>query len=345
MGCLRHSLSLNFDNSMKHLTILVPAGEGNNLSSIVGSYKIFTRANQIFEDRAQQPVFDITVAGETQQQGYYQGLFNIQPHCHYSELDKTDLIIIPAINHHDQGIVELNHALTAWVKDQYKQGAEVASICTGTFLLAATGLLNGKVASTHWSAREKFMTMFPEVDLKTELLITDENGIYTNGGAYSFLNLLFYLVEKYYDRATALLCSKIFQIDIGRHSQAEFIIFSNQKQHTDELVKRIQLYIEKHYAEKLSVDQLCSMFAINRRNFDRRFLKATSNTALEYIQRTRAEVAKRNLETSRKTITEIMYEVGYTDTKAFREMFKKITGLSPAEYKEKYNRESVRFQV
>src|SRR4030095_2416292 len=183
--------------------------------------------------------------------------------------------------------------------------------------------------------------MFPKVDLQTDKLITDENGIYTNGGAYSFLNLVIYLIEKYYDRQTAIFCAKVFQIEIDRQSQSAFIMFKGQKLHGDEIVKKAQAYIENHPEEKISVEVLSSKFSVGRRNFDRRFIKATGNTPLEYSQRVKIESAKKTFETTRKTINEVMYEVGYSDVKAFREVFRKITGMSPLEYRGKYNKEAV----
>jgi transcriptional regulator GlxA family with amidase domain len=228
-----------------------------------------------------------------------------------------------------------------WIEQQYKGGAEVASICTGAFLLASSGLLDGRTCSTHWAAAENFRTMFPKVNLQTDKLITDEKGIYTNGGAYSFLNLMIYLVEKYYDRQTAIFCSKVFQIEMDRQTQSEFAIFTGQKSHGDEMVNKAQAYIETNLQEKISVEHLSSRFSVGRRNFDRRFIKATGNTPVEYSQRVKIESAKRALESSRKTVNEVMYEVGYSDVKAFREVFKKITGMSPLEYRTKYNKEAV----
>jgi transcriptional regulator GlxA family with amidase domain len=129
-------------------------------------------------------------------------------------------------------------------------------------------------------------------------------------------------------------------IDIDKVSQSPFIIFQGQKTHDDEPIKKAQEFIEHNFEERISVDQLASMFALGRRNMERRFKKATSNTVVEYIQRVKIEVAKKNLETGRKNVNEVMYDVGYTDPKAFRTTFKKITGLSPVEYKSKYNKEA-----
>ena len=335
---------------MKHLTIIVPDGE-NNLSSIVGAYKIFTRANEYwkkpdgsdgYRDRTgRKELFKIELAGISKKVEFYEGLFTVKPHTNISAITKTNLIIIPSLNHNYQKALKGNKLLIDWIAKQYKEGAEIASICTGAFMLASTGLLNGKSCSTHWAVADNFRTMFPEVNLQTDQLITDENGIYTNGGAYSFLNLMIYLVEKYYDRQTAIFCSKVFQIEIDRKSQSAFTIFTGQKLHGDEMVKKAQAYIESKLDEKISVEDLSSMFAVGRRNFDRRFIKATGNTPIEYSQRVKIESAKKAFENSRKTINEVMYEVGYSDVKAFREMFRRITGMSPLEYKEKYNKEAV----
>ena len=325
---------------MKHLTIVVPEGE-NNLSSITGAYEILTRANQYWKESGQKELFTIELAGISKKVEYNAGLFTIKPHTHISAIAKTHLIIIPSLNHNYQKAVKGNKPLIDWIENQYKHGAEVASVCSGAFLLAAAGLLDGKSCSTHWIVADNFRTMFPKVNLQTDKLITDENGIYTNGGAYSFLNLLIYLVEKYYDRKTAIYCSKVFQIEMDRQSQSAFTIFTGQKLHEDETVKKAQSYIESKLHEKISVEHLSSRFTVGRRNFDRRFIKATGNTPLEYMQRVKIESAKKTFENSRKTINEVMYEVGYADVKAFREVFRKITGMSPIEYRNKYNKEAV----
>jgi transcriptional regulator GlxA family with amidase domain len=324
----------------KHLTILVPDGE-NNLSSIVGAYKIFTRANEYQKETGREELFKIELAGISKDVEFYEGLFTVKPHTHIDAVKKTDLIIIPSLNHNYQKSVQGNQPLIDWIEQQYKHGAAVASICTGAFMLAASGLLDGKNCSTHWAVVDDFRILFPKVNLQTDLLITDENGIYTNGGAYSFLNLMIYLVEKYFDRQTAIFCSKVFQIEIDRNSQSAFSIFTGQKSHGDEVVQQAQTYIETNLHEKISIEHLSSRLAVGRRNFDRRFIKATGNTPVEYAQRVKIESAKKAFENSRKTINEVMYEVGYSDVKAFREVFRKITGMSPLEYRGKYNKEAM----
>ncbi|MEO8515351.1 MAG: helix-turn-helix domain-containing protein [Flavobacterium sp.] len=322
---------------MKRITILIPEGE-NNLSSIAGTYEILNKANNYWKSMGKKDIYTIETAGISKEVELQNSLFSIKPHTHISTIDKTYLLIIPSMNHNYDTVVKANELLINWIEKQYKNCAEIACICTGSFLLASTGLLDGKTCSTHWAAADNFRKMFPKVDLQTDKLITDENGIYTNGGAYSFLNLMLYLIEKYFDRPTAIYCAKIFQIEMDRSSQSAFTIFTGQKLHSDEIVKEAQNYIESKIDEKISVDYLSNMYAVSRRNFDRRFIKATGNTPIEYMQRVKVESAKKALETSRKTINEVMYEVGYSDVKAFREVFRKITGISPLEYKSKYNK-------
>jgi transcriptional regulator GlxA family with amidase domain len=330
---------------MKRLTILVPDGQTNlsTVASIVGAYEIFIRANAYWKNNHKKDLLKIELAGVSRKADFYDGLFSVKPQVNISEIKKTDLIIIPSLARDYEQALKGNKLLVAWIEKQYESGAEIASMCTGTFMLAAAGLLNGKTCSAHWSATNTFRAMFPEVKLQTDQLITDEKGIYTNGGAYSFLNLVIYLVEKYYDRGTAIYCAKIFQIEMDRESQSAFTIFSGQKSHGDEVVKKAQAYIESNLHERISIEDLSSRFAVGRRSFDRRFIKATGNTPVEYSQRVKIESAKKSLETSRKTINEVMYDVGYSDVKTFREVFRKITGMSPLEYRGKYNKEVAAF--
>ncbi len=327
------------DFTMKQVTIVVPNGD-INLSSITGSFQILTRANEYWQRIGNKPIMEVRIAGFVTELKLDDGLFSIHP-VNIKDIKKTDLLIIPSVNYDYENVIKENEELISWIGELYKGGAEIASICTGAFLLAATGLLEGKTCSTHWNAASDFRRMFPNINLQTDRLIAVERGIYTNGGAFSFLNLILFLVEKYFDRQTAIRCSKVFQIDIERTSQSPFFIFQAQKNHGDELVGKAQAYIEEKLSEKISFEELASKLAISRRNFDRRFIKATGNTPVEYLQRVKVEVAKSTLEKGRKSIFEVMNEVGYSDDKAFREVFKKITGLSPLDYKAKYNRANV----
>jgi len=328
---------------MKHLTIIFPDERSNfsTVACIAGTFEIFAAANSYRRSTGKKDLFTVALAGSTKKEELYGGMFTVKPQANIAEIDKTDLIVIPSSVPFYQKAGKENELIIDWIKKQHKAGAEVASICSGAFMLASSGLLDGRKCSTHWVHADAFRKQFPQVDLQADQLITDEKGIYTNGGAYSFLNLMVFLVEKYYDRQTAIYCSKIFQIEMDRNSQSAFAIFTGQKLHGDEMVEKAQTYIESKLHEKISIEELSSRYAIGRRNFDRRFIKATGNTPVEYAQRVKIESAKKALETSRKTVNEVMYEVGYSDVKAFREVFRKITGMSPLDYRSKYNKDAV----
>ena len=325
---------------MKHISILVPNGNAV-LSSVIGPYKIFNSVNEhlINTGQANAPVFDVKLVGLNSGTELYGGAFSIRTDHTIDEIEKTDLIIIPALIGDIGEELRKNFAFIPWIREQRaKHNTEVASLCMGAFLLAETGLVNGKACSTHWLGAEQFKSLYPKVNLIPEKVITEDDGIYSSGGAYSFLNLILHLVEKYAGREATIWCSKLFEIEIDRVSQSQFTIFRGQKEHDDEPIKKAQLYIEDNFGEKISVEYLAEMFAISRRNFVRRFKKATANTPSEYIQRVKIEAAKKSLESTSENVTEVMYQVGYSDTKAFRNLFRKLTGLSPLEYRNKYNR-------
>jgi transcriptional regulator GlxA family with amidase domain len=321
---------------MKTISILVTRG-ATALGSIEGSFIAFSRANDILQRLGREPMFKIHLVGITNDPETYAKLFTVRPDLSIDDTFKSDLVIIPAVNGDMTEVIEANRAFFPWIVEQHRQGAEVASLCVGAFLLAATGLLEGRKCATHWMAQNDFRKMFPEIELVSEKVITDERGVYSSGGANSFWNLLIYLIDKFAGRDVAIMCAKIYEIEIDRDSQSPFIIFTGQRDHEDEPIREAQVFIESNFQKKITVEQLAAMSTLGRRTFERRFKKATSNTVIEYVQRVKIEAAKKSLETSRKNVSEVMYDVGYTDTKAFRTTFKKITGLSPIDYRNKYN--------
>lgn len=320
---------------MKHISILVP--ESIVLDSITAPRYLFTAVNSFLASAGKPPAFEVHLVGLSKEIRLHDGLFSVHPDSLLQNVSKTDLILIPALTGDLKQALVQNQAFLPWIKAQHKNGAEVASLCIGAFLLASTGLLDGKKCSTHWLFAHEFRQMFPDVTLVADKIVTEESRIYTSGGANSYWNLLLYLVEKYTDRAMAVLAAKFFAIEIDRDSQSAFMMFNGQKGHEDEPIRKAQAFIESNLAEKILVEDLAAKFSIGRRNFERRFKKATNNSPVEYIQRVKIEAAKKGLETSRKNVNEVMYEVGYSDTKAFRSVFKKITGLSPIQYRNKYN--------
>jgi transcriptional regulator GlxA family with amidase domain len=324
---------------MKHISILVP--KGAILGSLEGSRQLLTQVNEFFKAQGKEPVFKVQLVGLQKETSLSGGRFTANADALITDVTQTDLVIIPAIDGNMQEALQENKAFIPWIVNHHNRGAEVASLCLGAFLLASTGLLSGRKCATHWMAENLFRNMFPDVQLVTEKIITDEKGIYSSGGAFSYLNLILYLIEKYTGRDMAVLAAKVFAIEIERSNQLSFTIFQGQKGHDDAIIRKAQEFIEKNYHEKITVDQIASMLALGRRNLERRFRKATANSVVEYIQRVKIEAAKLSLESSRENVNDAMYKVGYTDPKAFRVSFKKITGLSPVQYRNKYNRMAV----
>lgn len=325
---------------MKHISILVPQGDCS-VVNIQGTHQILSEVNGVLARAGKPPIFKIQLVGIRKQNSAINGLFTIHPDVLIGEVEHTDLIIIPAVHGNKKKAIDDNREFGPWLVQQHKQGAAIASLCIGVFILASTGLLNGRKVATHWVEADSFRQMFPDVNLVPDKIITEDRGIYTSGGAYSWLNLVLYLIEKFAGRDMAILCSKLFEIQIDRESQSPFIIFMPQKQHEDDVIKQVQEYIEKNYEEKISVDELALKFGLSRRNLERRFRKVTYNSIVEYLQRVRIEAAKLTLERNRENVNEAMYKAGYNDIKAFRTTFKKLTGLSPLEYRNKYSKLSM----
>ncbi len=322
---------------MKNVSILVP--ETAVIEAVADPHYMFKAVNQFLLASGNKPLFNVQLVAINKEVKLENSLFTVHIDKQLKDVKQTDLVFIPAISGDMATALEHNKELVPWIIEQYNNGAELASLCIGAFLLASTGLLNGKKCSSHWNSANEFRQMFPQVELVDGSIITEENGIYSSGGANSYWNLLLYLVEKYTDRDTAILASKYFAVDIDRESQSAFMLFQGQKNHDDEPILLVQEFIEANYADKISVDMLADKFALGRRSFERRFKKATGNTVVAYLQRVKIEAAKRSFESSRKNINEVMFDVGYTDTKAFRTVFKKITGLTPIEYRNKYNKQ------
>lgn len=321
---------------MKRISLLVY--EDAVLSALSGPLDILVGTNRFLEEAGRPPAFEIELVSER--------LKNIRLHlpaqfiCQKTliEATDTDLIIAPAFNGEPEAVLEKNRALVDWIEALHRKGAEVASLCYGSYFLAEAGLLAGKPCTSHWMTVDHMQQRYPEAEVLPDAVITDREGVYTSGGAFSSLNLLLYLVEKFCGREISIQISKLFSVDLDRVSQAHFAVFQGQRDHDDEEILKAQTYIEQHYDEQISIEEVAAQTHMSRRHFVRRFKQATHNTPLEYLQRVKVEAAKKGLETGTQNISTLMYEVGYNDAKTFREVFKRFTGLTPQAYRAKYSR-------
>lgn len=323
------------------MLVTVFAPERGVIEAVTPPYRTFKTANDFLVSAGKEPRFEVEYVGLTEYVSANDGEYTIKMNRLLKDVDKTDLLIIPPVYGDLAEGMRVNAEAIPHIQRLYRAGGSVASLCIGAFLLAETGLLNGKKCSTHWAYLQEFKDRYPKTEVRDGAIITEVENIYSSGGAGSLWNLILYLVEKYTDRETAIAISKNFALDIDRNSQAVFTVFKGQKNHSDAEIRKVQEYIEKNYTEKITIDDLASIANTGGRTFQRRFTQATNNTPYEYIQRVRVEAAKRFFEASRKNVSEVMFDVGYTDTKAFRDVFRKVTGLTPVEYRNKYAKVAV----
>lgn len=251
---------------------------------------------------------------------------------------KPDLIFIPAFNTDKmpETIAE-NSVYIPWLKQQFLEGAQIASYCTGAFLLGATGLLDGKMATTHIDACPAFASAFPLIKLDPNKIVTGDGGLYTSGGATSGFHLMLYLIQQYCGKQMAVRIAKVFAIDMDREQQTYFASFIPTQNHQDELVAMAQQKIAAAYQEAETIEEMIKDIPASRRNIARRFKQVTGITPIEYLQKIRIEAAKKLLEQTHQQMTEVMFNCGYNDPKAFRKIFRKTVGMTPTGYRDKFN--------
>lgn len=314
---------------MKNISILLPFGNhAISIASTITILDIAQRMNCSLEYQLVAPRSKRLVDMKP---------FKLKADATIAEITSTDLIIIsPIVAGAQQEVLTQNQPLIDWVKAQYEAGAEVVSLCTGAYILAATGLLAGKEASSHFSAIKDLQKRFPEVLWRKEKIITEQERLITSGGALSSLNALIYWLLKYYDKRRIMTIAKNLQLEYPRASQKPFYIFANQKNHQDALVLKVQEYMEQHQGGLLNFDALAEKHHISRRSLNRRFRNATGESLRSYQQRILVERAKEYLENQTITIQELAYALGYVDVNSFRNLFHKVTGTLPYEYQKKF---------
>ena len=323
---------------MKHISIL--ALNGCLGPSVVGPMELFQGVNDYFfeHDLDQYPFFEVDVVGLSKMPMETGHCMSLNCSKTLNEVRHTDLILIPAVQVNRLPNTQAeNQQFIEWIQERSRlNNAEVASMCVGAFILAATGLLDNRPCSTHWAAVPLFKQMYPHIELQPEHIITDNNGIYTSGGAMAYQYLALYLIGKYCGRAVALWASKLFLIDMERSSQLHFSTTKAPQNHTDTPILEAQRIIESNFRDNIKVETIADEVAMSKRSFIRRFKKATGHTPIQYIQAVKIDAAKEALEMTDQTVNEIMYDVGYSDVKSFRNLFKKLTGLSPIDYRKKF---------
>ncbi|MCE6988265.1 GlxA family transcriptional regulator [Dyadobacter sp. CY323] len=307
----------------------------HRLLSVAALLDVFESVNNFYEKANEPAFFNINLLSQDPQPENYYGSYEMKS-IHSSP--QMDLILVPAFGAGDLAVsITNNKMFIPWLWKQHQNGAEIASFCTGAFLLAAAGLLNGKEATTHIDSAQALASNFPEVIMKSDAVVTDDRGIYTSGGATSSFHLMLYLIRQRCGKDLTLKTAKMFAIDMDREQQTYFGTFAPKQNHGDGLVNMAQQKIEKEYQEGSTIETLIQDIPASRRNVVRRFKQAIGVTPIEYLQRTRIEAAKKLLAQTDQSVLEVMLNSGYNDLKSFRQLFKKSTGVTPKEYRDKFN--------
>jgi transcriptional regulator GlxA family with amidase domain len=317
---------------MRQIGILLT--KNYKLLSVAAILEVFETVNKFYTNKGQLKPFEINLLTsnlneQNEALGYQLELLNGNK--------RFDMILIPAFTSDNMAeTLSANYHNIPHLIKQYNDGASIGTFCTGAFLLGASGLLNGKIATTHVDASNGFAIAFPKVILKADKTVTQDGRLYTSGGATSSFHLLLHLINEYCGKDMAIQIAKYFAIDMDRDKQSYFSTFQPSRNHSDNLVASAQEKIEKNYQDTTTIEELIKDIPSSRRNIVRRFKQITGITPIEYLQQTRIEAAKKLLAQTAQQMTEIIFSSGYSDPKAFRKVFKKSVGMTPSKYREKF---------
>jgi transcriptional regulator GlxA family with amidase domain len=323
---------------MPKITFL--AGEGCLSSSITGLMDAFHIANMWHEAiaRRSEPLFRSEIVTTDGKSVICDGCIQIHAHTSIDDFDRTDFLMVPPFIPVTSPMTHNMDRILDFIVDQHHARTPIAAMCTGVFLLAETGLLDGRTATTNWQFVKMFRRRYPKVNLKPEHILTEDNGLICSGAATSIYNLGIYVIERFGSDELAALCSKALLVDPNRNSQAPYIVHHDRKDHGDADIIRAQNYMEDNYEKNIAMDEVAKLACLSPRHFKRRFKQATGEPPLTYLQKIRIEAAKKRLETTMDSINEITWQIGYEDSSTFRRLFKKHTDLSPRRYRDKFFR-------
>lgn len=320
---------------MKNLGLLLTSQY--RLLSVAAILDVFESVNRFYVADNKEPFFNISLICTDDINKDKAVTFDNYPLKSIQDISKQDIIFIPAFNSDNVGAaLYKNQEYIPWLRQQFEAGSEIACVCTGAFLLGATGLLNGKPATTHVDSCKAFTEAFPDVKLQSDKVVTGDSGLYTSGGSTSSFHLMLHLLQRYCGKDIAVRTAKLFSIDMDREQQTYFSTFLPYQNHNDVLVAKAQQNIEASYQNAETIEELIKEIPGSRRNIVRRFKQVIGITPIEYLQKTRIEAAKKLLVETNQQMTEIMFNSGYNDPKAFRKIFRKTVGMTPTGYREKF---------
>lgn len=314
-------------------------------TSVAAALEFFETANvlhhyaqdkQARQQAGSTPLFHLHTASMDGQPVACTGGLRLTPDWDIADLPPCELIVVPGFMFNILGVLPRLSTMIDWLRQQHQQGRYIASLCTGAFVTAQAGLLDGRSATTHWAFSEQFARRFPKIRLHTERTVTDDGQLLCSGGSTSCSDLLLHLIRKFASPQLAAECAKKLLVDVTARSQMPYSSTTFKKNHSDAEVLRLQIWLEKHLSSPVQLEQLAEQFGLSPRNLIRRFKDATGQTPMQYLQELRIEKAKLLLETSEDAFEQITLQVGYEDGNSFRRLFKQRVGLAPSAYRKRF---------
>ena len=323
------------------IKIVVTAFDGALASTITGVVDLFSMAgvswNRIQKQQVQR-LFEVKIASPQGQPVQCINGIQIAAHVAYADIQHADIIIVPTIAAPIVTVLEQRADLIELLQYAHQQHWIIAGNCTGNFFLAEAGILNHKLATTHWGFQDFFLQLYPFVRLNVEQLITRDEHIYCAGGGIAWFDLGLHLIERFYGFELAIQTAKSFVIDYRRESQLSYSLMRIGQPHQDVLIQNIQNWLEQHFQQQFSLDDLATQFNVTTRTLIRHFKAALGLPPNHYIQALRIEAAQKRLQETQQSIDLIIQEVGYSDPSSFRRLFRRKTGLTPLEYRRRFSR-------
>ncbi len=321
--------------------VVVLGFDGALASAITGVVDLFAMAGVSWNRIQQQDVqrlFKVSIASPDGQPIRCINGLELQAHCSYQEIQTADIVVVPTIAAPIQDVLQQNPELIQFLKSAHADSTLIAGNCTGNFFLAEAGILDTRVATTHWGFQDIFRTYYPQVKLNADLMISRDQNIYCAGGGLAWFDLGLHLIERFYGFEVAMQSAKSFVIDYRRDSQLSYSLLKIGQPHHDELVQNVQNWLEQHFHESFSLDDIATRFNVTTRTLIRHFKQALDLPPNQYLQAIRIEAARKRLEETDQAVDVIMQNIGYQDPSSFRRLFHRKTGLTPLEYRRRFSR-------
>lgn len=332
-------------SNKKPLVALLAAPE-TSASVLYGLYDLLLSAGAVYPDMVcgepGDEVLEVRIVSADGKPFHCIGNIPVEPHMAIGEVKQPDAIVVCDMYTSIYDVPKGRYPREiGWLKRMHEAGTLLTSVCSGSLLLAESGLLNGRQATAHWAYRDMFQRHFPKITFRNEsvlCLAAEADRIVTAGGVSAWHDLTIYLIARYCGYQTAIETAKVFLISGHSEGQSPYSVMTRPMESSDGPISDCQVWIADHYATASPVEKMVERSGLNARTFSRRFRAATGFAPIEYVQALRVEEAKQMLETDRLSNDDVGAAIGYDDPASFRRVFKRGTGLSPAAYRKKFQR-------